>query len=82
MYIVWILVTKLGLISLVGLVLCVGTVLITLKLAKEIRSATFANIQNRDKKLSILTQYFQRIIDYQMSWYDCYIAEKIEKLEI
>lgn len=72
---------KLGLISLIGLTLCGLTVWITLLLTKSIQKATFGNISTRDKKVSILTQYFQRIVDYQMSWLDSFVADKISKLE-
>lgn len=64
----------------IGLTLCGCTVWLTLILSKSIQKATFANVGIRDQKVKILTKYFQRIVDYQMSWLDSFIAERIKKL--
>jgi ABC-type bacteriocin/lantibiotic exporter with double-glycine peptidase domain len=76
-FVVGYLFSKLGWITFVGLM--IGGVIVQFigVISKKIEDANFRKLRATESKTKILTEYFSRIIDYQMSWLDGYIGNRI-----
>lgn len=80
-FVVGYLFSKLGWITFVGL--GIGGVITQFigVISKKIENANFKKLMATESKTKILTEYFSRIVDYQMSWLDGYIGDRILQLE-
>lgn len=76
-FVVGYLFSKLGWITFVGLM--IGGVIVQFigVISNKIEDANFKKLRATESKTKILTEYFSRIIDYQMSWLDGYIGNRI-----
>lgn len=72
---------KLGIVVLAGLIVSGLIAQFILFISRMIESANFAKLKIKQTKTNILTEYFARIVDYQMSWLDGFVGDRIDNLE-